>query len=74
MIETKNLTKTFDSFTAVDSLDLRIETGEFFWTSWSQWCRQNYYDQSAFHFASAHCRRDPDQWTDTGTQPTGSET
>lgn len=30
MIETKNLTKKFDSFTAVDSLDLRIETGEFF--------------------------------------------
>ena len=30
MIETKNLTKTFDNFTAVDSLDLRIETGEFF--------------------------------------------
>ena len=30
MIETKNLTKTFDTFTAVNSLDLRIETGEFF--------------------------------------------
>ena len=30
MIETKNLTKKFDNFTAVDSLDLRIETGEFF--------------------------------------------
>ena len=30
MIETKNLTKKFDSFTAVVSLDLRIETGEFF--------------------------------------------
>ena len=30
MIETKNLKKKFDSFTAVDSLDLRIETGEFF--------------------------------------------
>ena len=30
MIETKNLIKKFDSFTAVDSLDLRIETGEFF--------------------------------------------
>lgn len=30
MIETKNLTKKFDDFTAVDSLDLRIETGEFF--------------------------------------------
>lgn len=29
MIETKNLTKTFDNFTAVDSLDLKIETGEF---------------------------------------------
>ena len=25
MIETKNLTKTFDNFTAVDSLDLKIE-------------------------------------------------
>lgn len=30
MIETKKLTKTFDNFTAVDSLDLKIETGEFF--------------------------------------------
>ena len=30
MIETKNLTKKFDNFTAVDSLNLRIETGEFF--------------------------------------------
>ena len=28
MIETRNLTKTFDNFTAVDSLDLKIETGE----------------------------------------------
>ncbi|MCD7867313.1 MAG: ABC transporter ATP-binding protein [Clostridiales bacterium] len=30
MIETKNLTKTFDQFTAVDSLNLKIEKGEFF--------------------------------------------
>jgi ABC-2 type transport system ATP-binding protein len=30
MIELKNLTKKFDSFTAVDSLNLTIETGEFF--------------------------------------------
>lgn len=30
MIEIKNLTKTFDKFTAVDHLNLRIETGEFF--------------------------------------------
>ena len=30
MIETRNLTKTIDNFTAVDSLDLKIETGEFF--------------------------------------------
>lgn len=30
MIELKNLTKTFEGFTAVDSLSLRIETGEFF--------------------------------------------
>lgn len=30
MIETRNLTKSFDNFTAVDSLDLKIETGEFF--------------------------------------------
>lgn len=30
MIELKNLTKTFDGFTAVDSLNLTIQTGEFF--------------------------------------------
>ncbi|WP_373214947.1 ABC transporter ATP-binding protein [Ruminococcus sp. 5_1_39BFAA] len=30
MIEIKNLTKKFDDFTAVDSLDLTIQTGEFF--------------------------------------------
>lgn len=30
MIEIRNLKKTFDNFTAVDSLNLRIETGEFF--------------------------------------------
>lgn len=30
MIELRDLTKTFDQFTAVDSLNLRIESGEFF--------------------------------------------
>lgn len=30
MIEIRNLTKTFDQFTAVDDLSLRIESGEFF--------------------------------------------
>ena len=30
MIETKDLTKTFDNFTALDSLNLKIEKGEFF--------------------------------------------
>ena len=30
MIELKNLTKRFDDFTAVDHLNLKIETGEFF--------------------------------------------
>ena len=30
MIELKNLTKKFDQFTAVDSVNMRIETGEFF--------------------------------------------
>ena len=30
MIELRNLTKKFDDFTAVDSLNLKIETGEFF--------------------------------------------
>lgn len=29
MIETRNLTKTFDDFTAVDSLNLTIETENF---------------------------------------------
>ena len=28
MIETRDLTKTFDNFTAVDSLNLKIEKGE----------------------------------------------
>ena len=30
MIELKGLTKKFDDFTAVDHLDLKIGTGEFF--------------------------------------------
>lgn len=30
MIEIRNLTKKFDDFTAVDSLNLTIESGEFF--------------------------------------------
>ena len=30
MIETRDLTKTFDNFIAVDSLNLKIEKGEFF--------------------------------------------
>ena len=30
MIELKNLTKTFEDFTAVDSLNLQIASGEFF--------------------------------------------
>lgn len=30
MIELKDLTKTFENFTAVDSLNLCIESGEFF--------------------------------------------
>ena len=30
MIETKNLTKSFDNFTAVNDLNLKIESGEFF--------------------------------------------
>ena len=58
MIETKNLTKKFDSFTAVDSLDLRIETGEF-WSAGAQRCRKDYHDQSAFHSAPAHRGRNP---------------
>ena len=61
MIETKNLTKTFDNFTAVDSLDLKIETGEFDGTdkrrilrsSWTEWCRKDYDDQSSFYASSS---------------------
>ena len=30
MIETRDLTKTFDNFIAVDSLNLKIEKGEFY--------------------------------------------
>ena len=30
MIELRNLTKKFDAFTAVDSVSMTIDTGEFF--------------------------------------------
>lgn len=53
MIETKNLTKTFDNFTAVDSLDLKIETGEFLRSSWTERCRKDYDDQSSFYASSS---------------------
>ncbi len=53
MIETKNLTKTFDNFTAVDSLDLKIETGEFFGLLGPKWCRKDYDDQSSFYASSS---------------------
>ena len=59
MIETKNLTKKFDSFTAVDSLDLRIETGEFFGLLGPNGAGKDYHDQSAFHSAPAHRGRNP---------------
>lgn len=49
MIETRNLTKTFDDFTAVDSLNLTIETGEFFGLLGPNGSRKNNDDQSFIH-------------------------
>ena len=47
MIETRDLTKTFDNFTAVDSLNLKIEKGEFFGLTRSKRSRENHDHQPA---------------------------
>ena len=59
MIEIKNLTKKFDDFTAVDDLSLTIKTGEFFWTSGTQWSRKDYHHQYVVYTAASHTGRDP---------------
>lgn len=52
MIETRDLTKTFDNFTAVDSLNLKIEKGEF-WSSRTKRSRQDNDHQSALNPSSS---------------------
>lgn len=69
MIETRNLTKTFDNFTAVDSLDLKIETGEFFGLLGPNGAGKDNDDQSSVHPAPSYKGRDPDRWPDTETKP-----
>lgn len=58
MIETRDLTKTFDNFTAVDSLNLKIEKGNF-WPSWTERSRQDNDHQPAVNPSSSHKGRNP---------------
>ena len=57
MIETKDLTKTFDNFTAVDSLNLKIEKGEF--SSRTKRSRQDNDHQPALNPSSSDKGRNP---------------
>ena len=60
MIETRDLTKTFDNFTAVDSLNLKIEKrGNFFGPSWTERSRQDNDHQPAVNPSSSHKGRNP---------------
>lgn len=59
MIETKDLTKTFDNFTAVDSLNLKIEKGEFFGLLGPNRSRQDNDHQPALNPSSSDKGRNP---------------
>ena len=73
MIETKNLTKTFDNFTAVDSLDLKIETGEFFGLLGPNGAGKTTTISLLSTLLLPTKGRNPDRWTEADTKPTGSE-
>ena len=73
MIETKNLTKTFDNFTAVDSLNLKIEKGEFFWSSRTKRSRQDNDHQSALNPSSSDKGRNPHRWSAAYEKAPGPE-
>lgn len=74
MIELSDLTKKFDTFTAVDHLNLRIETGEFFGLLGPNRSRKNYNNQSDVHPASAYGRRDPGGRGSAFTEKSRTET
>lgn len=74
MIELSDLTKKFDTFTAVDHLNLRIETGEFFGLLGPNRSRKDYNDQSDVHPASAYGRRDPGRRGSAFTEKSRTET
>ena len=74
MIETRNLTKTFDDFTAVDSLNLTIETGEFFGLLGPNGAGKTTTISLLSTLLASHKRGDPDRWPDTEEKPSGSET
>lgn len=59
MIELSDLTKKFDTFTAVDHLNLRIETGEFFGLLGPNGAGKTTTISLMVHPASAYGRRDP---------------
>ena len=69
MIETRDLTKTFDNFTAVDSLNRRILR-----ITRSKRSRENHDDQSSVNVAVAYERRNPHRRTAADQKAPGSET
>ena len=48
MIETKNLTKTYKAFTAVDHVSLHIKKGSIYGFLGSKWCWKIYNYENAF--------------------------
>ena len=43
MIEVKNITKKYGSFTAVDNISFKINDGEIIGLLRTNWCRKKYY-------------------------------
>ena len=73
MIETRNLTKTFDNFTAVDSLDLKIETGEFFGLLGPNGAGKTTTISLLSNPPASYKGRDSDRWSEADPKPSGSQ-
>jgi len=45
MIEVKNITKKYGSFTAVDNISFKINDGEIIGLLRTKWCRKKYHNE-----------------------------